>query len=1461
MKLVKSPLQPSAAEIEEHEATGHVQYRSWCPVCVAARSTGQPHTKAPDEDETAVPRILWDYGFLGKDDGKTMPILVCKDARTKRIASTFVQAKGSDPYAIKFGQSFLETTGYRTIINKSDGEHSIVALKRACAEAAVVAADPVEVPQGEAEARLADQPAPNRVEALPQEAPVGDHQANGEIEAAVREVKRQCRALKYALEAKLGTQLEDGDPVLSWLPRHAADLISRYRRGEDGKTPEQRRTGKQWRKPAIAFGEKILFREAEAQARLSTLQPVMSEGRYIGHHGRKGTLLVITKEGVKHGVSFRRLPPQERWPQAGWSELRGFPWDVRPRARNSPKPALGDDEPRQPILEHAMAPPEGPRRLYVLKNDVEHFGPSPGCPGCDSVIATGSVQPGAGHTQACRERFIELLKQDEAGQRRLEAHRRRLRPGASEPQPADSSAPAPAQPAQPPQEPPQQEDTTMLPAETPAAEASGAPPPEPVTEVPSSNPNGSKGRRRKKARTAEAEAPQPQQPPTPGPSRPQRPATSLVVSLGSQKRAADDSEESSPGASGSGDPQAPVPSPGAAPAEQPMSVDEGSGQNPVSPGAAAAINAATPMPDICSLEPVEAGVLTAWKAELLGHVKEQVRSQFRHCGVDASAGEINHIAELGVEIGAVDIAEIYSPARLTARAAEFGLRPGFAVDLSETKPSGGPWDLVQPEDRAELEKLQEEQDPLVLTGSPPCTPFTQLMAFNLHRMNPERRAKALKEGRLHLETSVAAYRRQMARGRIFLHEHPKGSKSFQEKCMKDLQAEEGVYTVTGPMCNWNLCPLSQADQRDPALGPAFCKKETCWVTNSKRLAERLRGVCSNTTGARPWHRHIHLTQGLGHFARIYTPELVTAILEEAKAEILDMCELSETEMKHSGPSPHFPAMPEGEWSEYWDDVNGGYLPTPLVKAARAKEIDWVHKEHIYDIVPRAQAYERTGKAPIPLKWVDTNKGDHSNPNVRSRLVVKEIKAKAKGTKDELGPQEVFSSMPPLEAFMSLVALFVAFVPKGYKLAFFDISRAHFMGKAQRELYVELESEDKEKYGSDKCGLLQRSMYGTQDASQIWQKDYTELLRSDSFECGVSNGAVFYKASTDTRVMVHGDDFAVCGRQEEIDKFEALLRSRYELKKMGNLGLGPQDDRSATYLNRVVQLLPGSKPYAAEVAVEPDSRHAQLVVRELGLSGAKGTDVPMPKRSADEQWKDWESPLLTGESVTLYRSCTMRIAYLAQDRADLAEASKTLARFMQQPNEGAMQLLRRVARYLIKHPQVRRVFRDTKMPDKIRIFVDSDHAGCAVTRKSTTGYVSRLGHSTVKHGSNLQSTTALSSGESEYYALVKASKEGLGLQSLLGDWGLQLPLEVSSDSSAARGHVSRRGLGKMRHIQTRYLWVQERVGEGHIKITSVPGTKNVADILTKCTSGVLLARHLATAGFEGADPHKSQRGLL
>ena len=161
---------------------------------------------------------------MGEDDGKCKPILIHKDKRSKRCAATFVEHKGDNPYAVKFMTQFLQSTGYRNVVNKSDGEPAIVAVKTKAAAAA-------------------------NIDAIPQESPPEDHQANGEIEAMCREIKKGIRCLKIDLERKLGKHLEESDPVLAWMPRHAADLINRYRRGDDGKTPEERRLGKAWRKP------------------------------------------------------------------------------------------------------------------------------------------------------------------------------------------------------------------------------------------------------------------------------------------------------------------------------------------------------------------------------------------------------------------------------------------------------------------------------------------------------------------------------------------------------------------------------------------------------------------------------------------------------------------------------------------------------------------------------------------------------------------------------------------------------------------------------------------------------------------------------------------------------------------------------------------------------------------------------------------------------------------------------------------------------------------------------------------------------------------------------------------------------------------------------------------------------------------------------------------------------------
>ena len=74
-------------------------------------------------------------------------------------------------------------------------------------------------------------------------------------------------------------------------------------------------------------------------------------------------------------------------------------------------------------------------------------------------------------------------------------------------------------------------------------------------------------------------------------------------------------------------------------------------------------------------------------------------------------------------------------------------------------------------------------------------------------------------------------------------------------------------------------------------------------------------------------------------------------------------------------------------------------------------------------------------------------------------------------------------MPFLEVVKALVSIMMSL-----KLRHYDISRAHFQGTAQRLIYIKLPAEDREKYGEDNVGRLVEGMYGTRDASHIWQLD-------------------------------------------------------------------------------------------------------------------------------------------------------------------------------------------------------------------------------------------------------------------------------------------------------------------------------------------------------------------------------------
>ena len=126
-----------------------------------------------------------------------------------------------------------------------------------------------------------------------------------------------------------------------------------------------------------------------------------------------------------------------------------------------------------------------------------------------------------------------------------------------------------------------------------------------------------------------------------------------------------------------------------------------------------------------------------------------------------------------------------------------------------------------------------------------------------------------------------------------------------------------------------------------------------------------------------------------------------------------------------------------------------------------------------------------------------------------------------------------------------------------------------------------------------------------------------------------------------------------------------------------------------------------------------------------------------------------------------------------------------------------------------------------------------------------------------HGSHLikscpltQSGISLSSGEAEYYALVKGASCVLGIQAMMKELRADAQVRIKTDAIAAVGIASRRGLGKVKHIDVTQLWTYDKVAEKKIKLQQVGTKENVADALTKGISHEEMEWHVQNTTRKG-----------
>jgi hypothetical protein len=515
-----------------------------------------------------------------------------------------------------------------------------------------------------------------------------------------------------------------------------------------------------------------------------------------------------------------------------------------------------------------------------------------------------------------------------------------------------------------------------------------------------------------------------------------------------------------------------------------------------------------------------------------------------------------------------------------------------------------------------------------------------------------------------------------------------------------------------------------------------------------------------------------------------------------------------------------------EVGEYaWDDVNDIPLPLDMVKAARFEEMGHM-KGKIFKVVKKEEAWRVTGKAPISTKWVDTDKTHGTGePLVRSRWVARDFKD-PKG-KDR---EDLFSATPPLEMIRLMLSRQATLRADGKerKTMYLDIKKAHLAPLCMSDVYVELPAEAE--VADDECGKLIHWLYGCRPAAQAWEEHYSALLVANGFERLKTVPVAFSHADRDLHGVVHGDDFVWEGRDEDLDWILQVLSKEYELKNRGRLGFGPKDVRTIDILGRIVELTKEGIKWSG------DPRHQQLLEDHFGmkpdtkvLSKNGYDDDPPPEDDTNEE-------LPTDECKT-FRGLAARLNYMAQDNLFLQFPAKEICKNMSKPRRHDFFKIKRVVRFLKGAGSVSLIFEwQTEVEARqVVVYVDSDWAGCRSSRRSTSGGVLIVGKHILRTWSNTQATVATSSGEAELIAMYEGAARGCGMQAIMTEMGLAPSLSVlrvCTDSSVAKSFVATRGVGKMRHLEVKLLWLQEQVRRQRLKVGKVKGTANIADALTK-----------------------------
>nr|GEW84069.1 hypothetical protein [Tanacetum cinerariifolium] len=412
---------------------------------------------------------------------------------------------------------------------------------------------------------------------------------------------------------------------------------------------------------------------------------------------------------------------------------------------------------------------------------------------------------------------------------------------------------------------------------------------------------------------------------------------------------------------------------------------------------------------------------------------------------------------------------------------------------------------------------------------------------------------------------------------------------------------------------------------------------------------------------------------------------------------------------------------------------------------------------------------------INMKWIWKNKRDEDNTVIRnkSRLV-----AKGYAQKEGIDFEESFAPVARLEAVM----LFITYAAhKSFTLYQMDVKTAFLYGPLKEEVCVNQPDGFVDPYNPDKVYRLKKTLYGLKQVPRAWYDELSTFVVSKGFSKGSIDPTLFItKHRGDILlVQIYVDDIIFGSTNPKFSKqFEKLMHSKFEMSMIGELKffLGIQIHQSprGIFINQ--------------------AKYAQEILIKHGMTSCDSVGTPMATKHLEAD--------LSGTPVdqTKYRSMVGALMYLTVSRTDIMHATYYCARYQAKPTEKHLIAVKRIFWHLKDTIHMGLWYpKDTGF--ELTAFLDSDHAGCLDSRKSTSGGIQFL---------------------------------VLCMRTQLRDYGFHFDkIPMYCDSKAAIA-ISCNPVqhSHTKHIDVRYHFIKEKVEKGIVELFFVGTEYQLADMFPK-----------------------------